>query len=189
MKVFASIVYWLLGWQALDLSGRLEQATPVKKFIMIVAPHTSNWDFFYALWARYLLGYGHNTRFLAKHTLFRPPFGWFFYWLGGTPVIRNRSNDLVAQCIAKFADAEELGIVIAPEGTRRYTAEWKSGFYHIATGAGVPIIPVAMDYAKKTTSILPVFYPTGNMEADIKALRCSLNHVSAYTPAHYHYLP
>lgn len=188
MTLLARLIYWLLGWQARDHSQRLAQHPPVKKFVMIVAPHTSNWDFFYALWARYLLGYGYNTKFLGKHSLFKPPFGWFFYWLGGTPVNRSKKANLVEQCAKKFADApDELGIILSPEGTRKYIAQWRTGFYHIAVQAGVPIIPVALDYAHKRVEVLPVFYPSGNIEQDLPQLKALFKNIKAYKPENYNY--
>lgn len=181
------LIYKLIGWKAIDRSERLTRYNPpVTKFLMIVAPHTSNWDFVVALIARYMLGYGSNTKFLAKHTLFKPPYGWFFYALGGTPVNRTQKNNLTEQVAAKFAQAQgEFGVVIAPEGTRKHTTDWKRGFYHIAVKAQVPILPVSIDYRNKEICVHPLLFPSGGMEADIARLKSYYRKEMARYPENY----
>ncbi|MCU0448807.1 MAG: 1-acyl-sn-glycerol-3-phosphate acyltransferase [Bernardetiaceae bacterium] len=171
------------GWVALDNSGRV--ALGIRKFVIIVVPHTSNWDFWHVNLARYWLGYGQNTKFLGKSSLFKPPFGWLFYAMGGTPVQRDRRSNLVEQVVAKFAQADELGIVLAPEGTRRYIADWKTGFYQIAVQAGVPILPVTLDYPQRRIEILPAFYPTGDQAVDWPRLKAPFKKSMAKFPANY----
>ncbi len=183
LKQICIFIYWLIGWKV-----RNQIVNRPEKFLMIVAPHTSSWDFIVALFARYIAGYGFNTKFLGKHTLFKPPFGFIFYGLGGVPVNRSRNNNLVEQVVEKYQEAKgEFGIVIAPEGTRKYIEDWKKGFYHIAVKAGVPIIPVGLDYKKKETIIFEVFYPTGDIEADLVKLKALFKNVTARYPENYNY--
>ncbi|MCS6967742.1 MAG: 1-acyl-sn-glycerol-3-phosphate acyltransferase [Cytophagales bacterium] len=173
LKKLCKLIFQIIGWKAVDYSQRLSGYNPpVRKFVMIVAPHTSNWDFVIALIARYILGYGSNTKFLAKNTLFRFPLKYLLDALGGIPVDRSQKNRLTEQIASQFSQAgNELGIVIAPEGTRKYTPNWKRGFYYIALKANVPILPVAMDYQNKLISVHPPFFPTGNVESDIAQLK------------------
>ncbi|MCS7019307.1 MAG: 1-acyl-sn-glycerol-3-phosphate acyltransferase [Cytophagales bacterium] len=187
LSALCKLIFKIVGWKAIDYSERLTAYhPPVTKFVMIVAPHTSNWDFMVALIARYILGYGNNTKFLGKHTLFKPPYGWLFYALGGTPVNRTQHNNLTEQVAAKFAQATgELGVVIAPEGTRKYTNQWKKGFYYIALKANVPILPVCIDYKNKVISVHPPFFPSGNAEADIAQLKKYYRKDMALYPEHY----
>ena len=152
----------LAGWK---ISGSM----PVeKKYIIIVAPHTSNWDFMIGLCARSILRF--QAKFLGKKELFRFPFGILFRWLGGVPVDRTRHANLVDAVAALFNQHEKFILAIAPEGTRKYVAQWKSGFYFIAVKAKVPIVMTAFDYAKKTIFIREPFYPTGNLTDDMKII-------------------
>jgi 1-acyl-sn-glycerol-3-phosphate acyltransferase len=139
------------------------------KFVLIVAPHTSNWDFFVGLGALFALGF--RVSFFGKHTIFKWPLGGFMRWLGGIPVERSVSRDRVADTIAAFAEREQLILVVAPEGTRKWVPEWKTGFYHVADGARVPIVPVAFDFGRKTVAILLPFRTTGDSDADIAAIK------------------
>jgi 1-acyl-sn-glycerol-3-phosphate acyltransferase len=139
------------------------------KFVLIVAPHTSNWDFFVGLGALFALGF--RVSFFGKHTIFKWPLGGFMRWLGGIPVERSVSRDRVADTIAAFAEREQLILVVAPEGTRKWVPEWKTGFYHVADGARVPIVPVAFDFGRKTVAILLPFRTTGDSDADIPAIK------------------
>jgi 1-acyl-sn-glycerol-3-phosphate acyltransferase len=187
LAALCKLIYKLIGWKAFDYSERLTRYNPpITKFLMIVAPHTSNWDFMVALIARYILGYGKNTKFLAKHTLFKPPYGWFFYAIGGTPVDRRKKNNLTEQVADKFAKTEgELGIIIAPEGTRKYVSDWKRGFYYIALKANVPIVPVSIDYKNKEICVHPPLFPSGDIEADIAKLKTYYRKDMALYPENY----
>jgi 1-acyl-sn-glycerol-3-phosphate acyltransferase len=159
-----------LARAALSLAGwRIEGELPsCPKVVAIVAPHTSNWDFVVGLAAKYAMGL--RVSFLGKHTLFRPPFGALFQWLGGIPVDRRSPHGVVAQCVDAFAAREALVLAVAPEGTRRSGVGWKSGFYQIAVGAGVQVFPVAFDYATRTVRLLPMFQPSGDINADLPKL-------------------
>jgi 1-acyl-sn-glycerol-3-phosphate acyltransferase len=160
---FGRAMMTLTGW-------KFDGAIPNEpKFVLIVAPHTSNWDFFVGLWAYFALGF--KASFLAKHTVFVGPVGAFMRWLGGIPVNRSVSRDRVAESVDAFNANEKLVLLIAPEGTRKFVPDWKTGFYHVADGAHVPIVPVAFDFENKVIRIFPPFRTTGNRDADIGALK------------------
>jgi 1-acyl-sn-glycerol-3-phosphate acyltransferase len=160
-----------LGRTALAISGwHFEGTMPdLPKFVAIVAPHTSNWDFFVGVGAIFSLGI--RISFLGKDSIFRGPAGLIMRWLGGIAVDRSVSRDRVAEMIDVFGSRERLVIGVTPEGTRKKVADWKTGFYHVAKGANVPILPVAFDYSRKTIVFFPPFKPTGEARADIESLK------------------
>lgn len=160
-----------LGRVMLRLLGlRVEGNLPdLPKFVIIAAPHSSNWDFIIGISLVFAIGL--DVRFIGKAEVFRGPLGWLMRWLGGLPVDRHRPEGFVEQIVAMFAEREQLVLAIAPEGTRKPVERWKSGFYRIATGAGVPIIPGFFDNEAKAVRFAAPFYPTGKAEADIAALR------------------
>jgi len=161
------------GRAFLKISGwKLANSPPnIPKFVAIAAPHTSNWDFpiFMAAVGQLRL----NISFLGKHTLFEGIFGWLFYWLGGIPVKRETgaASAVVDQVVDASNESERLILGIAPEGTRTQVKKWKTGFYRIALGAGVPIVPSYVDSASKTIGFGEVFSPTGDMQADLVILQ------------------
>lgn len=155
----------------------------IPRLVMIVAPHTSNWDFLVGLFAKLALGL--RGRFIGKHTLFRGPFGWFLRWLGGIPVDRRAPGGIVESSVEAMRAADKLYLVVAPEGTRKKAPAWKSGFYRIAQGAGVPILAVAFDYGRRAVAFAPLFQPTGDYEADLPALRARFDASMAYRPENY----
>lgn len=159
-----------LGNAALHALGwRLEGTLPdVPRLVAIVAPHTSNWDFAVGVAALFALGV--DVRFLGKHTLFRWPLGPVMRWLGGVPVERSASHDVVEETVAEFERRDRMVLALAPEGTRRKVERWRTGFYYIALGAHVPIVPIAFDWGAKTIRIGAPFAPTGHLDADITAL-------------------
>jgi 1-acyl-sn-glycerol-3-phosphate acyltransferase len=159
----ARFFLWLFGWK---VEGQLPD---LPKFVLIGAPHTSNWDFVMFLAIIFFLRA--NVRFMGKAELFRNPFGWFFYWCGGIPVDRSKSQGLVEQMVVACKKSNQFILTIAPEGTRHYVSEWKLGFYHIAKSAGIPVVMAIVDGAKKTLCLGQVFHPTENMDADIKAIK------------------
>jgi 1-acyl-sn-glycerol-3-phosphate acyltransferase len=118
-----------------------------KKYVIAVAPHTSWWDFPVGVLARSALHIEH-ARYLGKSQLFKPPFGWIFRKLGGTPVDRSSSHDMVEQVVKIFNAHDEFVLALAPEGTRQKVQKLRTGFYYIAKGAGVPIVPVGFDFEK-----------------------------------------
>lgn len=155
----------------------------VPRMVLIVAPHTSNWDFPLGVMAMYALRI--RGTYLGKHTLFRFPLGILMRFLGGVPVDRTASQDVVGQTVAIAQGMERAIIVIAPEGTRKLAPKWKTGFYRIAQQGGMPIFPVAFDYARKEIRFFPLFHPTGDMEADLSALRAHFTPQMARYPAQY----
>jgi 1-acyl-sn-glycerol-3-phosphate acyltransferase len=153
----------LRGWSVV---GR---PPDIPKMVIIGAPHTSNWDFPIAILAARSLGI--RIRFLAKHTLFRWPFGWFFRMLGGIPVDRSRSMGVIAQTVAAFEEADALILAIAPAGTREPRPYWRSGFYEIARSADVPVVLVAVDAEAKEVRVGPAIELTGDVSADMDEIR------------------
>lgn len=147
---------------------RVEGELPVhaEKSVLIAAPHTSNWDLPYTLMVAFALNL--NVRWMGKHTLFWGPFGPIMRWLGGIAVNRTQSNNLVALSAERIQQHQgAMQLIVPPEGTRSKTTYWKTGFYHIARTAQVPIIMAYMDYARKVSGLGPVFQPTGDVEADM----------------------
>jgi len=139
------------------------------KYVLIGSPHTSNWDFPIALLLMRVIGIeGH---WIAKHTVFRWPVGWLMRWLGGLPVDRTASHNFVDQIVELFEEREQLVITIAPEGTRKKTAHWKTGFYYIALGAGVPVVLGYLDYPNKRGGLGPTVQPSGDLAADLERMR------------------
>lgn len=139
------------------------------KAVVVFAPHSSNWDFPTALCAALVLRV--QSQWLGKDALFRPLYGWFFRWCGGIPVNRRIHAGLVEASVAAFQGSERQWIALAPEGTRTQVARWKSGFWHIATQAGVPVVLAYIDYARREIGVLDVFRPGTDPEADIAQLQ------------------
>jgi 1-acyl-sn-glycerol-3-phosphate acyltransferase len=155
----------------------------VPRCVAIVAPHTSNWDFVVGLAA--LLALGLRGRFLAKDTLFRPPLGTFLRWMGGLPVDRATPDGVVEQAVSSLRKGEPTILALAPEGTRKRVERWKTGFYRIAVGAGVPIWPVALDYRTRTVRLHAGFATSGDLEADLTRLQSIYEPAMARYPEHY----
>ncbi len=170
---FFSALLAIVGKTFLKLSGWQVINSPpdIPKYVTIAAPHTSNWDFpIFMSTVGYL---NIDISFLGKHSLFEGFFGWLFYWLGGIPVERETSvaSTVVEQAVKTFAENEQLILGIAPEGTRSSVTRWKTGFYRIAYGAGVPIVPAYLDSVSKTIGFGEAFLPTGEIEADLLVLQ------------------
>ncbi|HUE98928.1 MAG TPA: lysophospholipid acyltransferase family protein [Anaerolineales bacterium] len=159
----AKIIMRLLGWR---VDGKLPD---IPKFVLIGAPHTSNWDFLLFLGVIFTLRA--NVHFMGKAEIFRWPIGWFFRYCGGVPVDRKKSTGLVEQMVKVSNESNQFILTIAPEGTRHHVGDWKRGFYHIAKSAGIPIVMAVVDGRHKTVRIGQVFHPTENMEADMKAIK------------------
>jgi 1-acyl-sn-glycerol-3-phosphate acyltransferase len=154
---------WMLGWRVLG------QLPDLPKYVIVGAPHTSNWDFVIFLALAFTLK--GSMRYMGKAELFRSPFGGFFRWCGGVPVDRSKPQGLVEQTVQAIREAEQFKLVITPEGTRKKVNEWKRGFYHIAKQAGIPIVVGFVDSLTKTCGIGPTFTLTDDMEADIRAIQ------------------
>lgn len=164
-------IYHYLAKSMMRLAGwRVEGALPdLPKFVLVGAPHTSNWDF--VLFLGVIFSLRANVRFMGKAELFRFPIGWFFRYCGGVPVDRKKSTGLVEQMVKVSNESEKFILTIAPEGTRHHVQGWKRGFYHIAKSAGIPIVMAIVDGRHKTVRIGQVFHPTEDMEADIKSIQ------------------
>jgi 1-acyl-sn-glycerol-3-phosphate acyltransferase len=155
----------LAGWKIL---GKLPPGA--EKSVLIAAPHTSNWDLPYTLMVAFSLRL--TIYWMGKEQIFRFPFRGLMMWLGGIPVQREKSNNLVAASVEAIKAASgPLQLVVPPEGTRSKTRYWKTGFYHIAVGAQVPIVMAYMDYEKKISGLGPVFEPTGDLDADMAQIK------------------
>jgi len=153
----------LFGWT-------IEGARPEPpKYVLIAAPHTSNWDFVFLL--AYAEAFQVKIHWLGKRQMFRAPFGGILRRLGGIPVTRESSSNLVIRLAALFRDNDELVITVPAEGTRDYVDYWKSGFYHIARGANVPIVMSYLDYPNKLGGFGPALMPTGDIGRDMDRIR------------------
>lgn len=141
-----------------------------RKSVLIAAPHTSNWDLPYTLMVAFALRL--NVYWMGKQSIFKPPFRRVMLWLGGIPIQRESSNNVVEASIVAIQKADgPVQLIVPPEGTRSKARYWKTGFYYIALGANVPIVMAYMDYARKESGLGPVFEPTGNIEADMATIQ------------------
>lgn len=136
----------------------------LKKYIIVGAPHTSNIDFVLGALIKFITGLPIN--FIGKHSLFKPPYGFIFKALGGTPVNRSKSVNMVQATINVFNEKDEFILAISPEGTRKKMDKWKTGFYHIAKGANIPIVFNVFDFGKKQYKISEPYYLTGDIKKD-----------------------
>ena len=155
----------LAGWKVV---GKLP--ADAAKSVLIAAPHTSNWDLPYTLMVCFALRL--NVYWMGKASIFKPPFRSVMMWLGGIPVDRSQSNNLVLESSAAIKrSVGPLQLIVPPEGTRSGTRYWKTGFYYIAAGAGVPIMMAYLDYDKKVGGLGPLFQTTGDIQADMAAIK------------------
>ena len=138
------------------------------KLVVSVAPHTSNWDFLIGMGAMFALDLKLN--FLAKHTLFRAPFGPLFRWMGGIPVDRTSAHGVVGDAVHAFEASERLMLAIAPEGTRSRVSHFKSGFLHIARGAHVPLLLASFDWGNRCVRLGPPFETSGDVASDLQKI-------------------
>ena len=176
MKTIARfILFTLLGW-------KIENTFPTtpKKYVVIAAPHTSWVDFPIAILTRMSLGV--MVHFIGKGSLFKPPFGFFFRKLGGTPVDRSQSNNLVDAVVQIFNRKEEFRLGLSPEGTRKKVEKWKTGFYYIAKGANVPIVMATLDFGNKRVKISDPYYITDNKEKDFEVFYDFFKNIKGKNP-------
>jgi 1-acyl-sn-glycerol-3-phosphate acyltransferase len=164
MRWLCSLYLKLIGWK---IGSRLDPS--IKKCVLVAAPHTSNYDYPISLATLYSCDF--RVRFLAKKSLFKFPLGIIMRASGGIPVDRSKHNNMVDAMIHLFQQKEELILMIPAEGTRGYVKEWKSGFYHTAMGAKVPIVMGYLDYGKKVAGFGDVFYPTGDYQKDLNEIQ------------------
>ena len=168
------LLFPLVGWKT---EGQLPD---IPQWVCIVAWHTSNWDFFYGLLASWVFRV--HTSFLGKDSIFRGPVGWFLKKLGGIPVDRSRHHNVVAAAVEAFKTRPHLIFAIAPEGTRHRLEYWKSGFYHIARDANVPVVLAYLDYDRKVCGFGPTIALTGDIEADLARIRAFYSTVATKHP-------
>src|SRR5690554_5055549 len=174
MGKIAKWVLKRLGWTIYDRPEGIDKA------VVVLGPHTSNWDFIIGNMA--FMHYGVKGRYLIKSELFFPPLGWFLKAIGGIPINRKKNNNFTDQAIKYFQENDTMFMVFTPEGTRSYNPNWKKGFYYIALKAEVPIYIGYMDYPTKVGGVLGVFEPTGDVEKDIAELKNILSQFKGKYP-------
>jgi 1-acyl-sn-glycerol-3-phosphate acyltransferase len=172
-RMLGSTLLRLGGWKPVGQLPNLSQ------FVIVAAPHTSNWDGVLAvlvLWAG-----GLDIKWMVKKEAIDNSFGGILRWLGAVPIDRQDAGGIVRQIINRFANEEKFIIVVAPEGTRKRVEKWKTGFYRIATAANVPMVLSYADYAKRTVGFGPTIRATGDLEADLTTM---MGFVKTITPRH-----
>src|SRR5690606_11049325 len=173
-KLSKFIYYRILGWKLVGQFPELDQC------VVIVAPHTHWVDFFLGLLVRKVLD--KEINYIGKKSLFDSPFGWFFRWTGGAPVDRSRNSNTVDGVVELFRERKVFRFALAPEGTRKKVEHLRTGFYHIAQKAGVPIVMVAFDFGRKEVRIAEPFHPGGRMEEDFKRIHAFFKGVKGKRP-------
>ncbi len=163
MRTFSGLILRMLGWK---ITGNIPPS--VKKCVILAAPHTSNLDFLIGRLAYFELGV--PVKFLIKKEAFENPLGGLLVKMGGIPVDRGRRNNLVEDVAGLFEKSHQLNVIVAPEGTRKLSVNWKKGFYYIALKANVPIVCGFVDYKKKEGGFGPMFTPSGDYDADFKII-------------------
>lgn len=163
LRFLAILILRLIGWTSIG------SKVSVPKYVLIGAPHTSNWDF--PLMILVVLELRLQLFWMGKHTLFSFPFSGIMKWLGGIPINRTKSHNAVHDIVGQFKSNENFVVLVPPEGTRLKVKEWKTGFYHIANNAGVPILMGYVNAERKEAGFANFFYPTGDLESDMKEIR------------------
>lgn len=165
-SLLSRLVWWVLfrlyRWKGFHLENHVRK---LDKFILVGAPHTSNWDFI--LFAGAVQEMGVKPSFIGKHTLFKWPMTRFMYDMGGMPIQRSSPRGYVNAVVDQVNAAEKIALVIAPEGSRGSDGRWRSGFYHIASGAGVPIVPAWVNSQTGQAGFGEPIYPSGDFHADL----------------------
>lgn len=175
MQYISKLILKLIGFK---VTGKLPH--DIKKNILIVIPHTSNWDFPLGLLVR--SAYDLDVKYVAKHSIFKPGIGWLFKALGGIPVDRSKSANTVRAIANLYQDRDELSIVITPEGTRKKVNKLKKGFYYIAKTANIPIIPIKFDFKNKEINFGNPFYPSDNEQEDLTFFENYFNGIEGKIP-------
>jgi 1-acyl-sn-glycerol-3-phosphate acyltransferase len=163
MHGLARLIFFLAGWKA---EGTVHQPP---RFVLIAAPHTSNWDAFIMITAAYIFRV--KMTWFVKREAFFFPLGTVLRFFGAIPIDRSKRTNMVGQAIEQLSASDHLILAVPPEGTRKHSPHWKTGFYHIAHGAGVPIVLGYIDYGRKAAGLGPAFVPTGDIEADFEVFR------------------
>lgn len=174
---FSSFILKLAGWKVTCT----EPDYP--KCVICVAPHTSNWDFIIGKLAYSSIG--RDCQFLMKKSWFFFPLGLIFRAMGGIPVDRGKNTSMVDAIVEKFNESEKMAIAITPEGTRKKVDKWRTGFLQIALHANVPCVLAALDFAKKEAVIKCTFHPTGDVEADMRAIKDYYSHFTGKHPENF----
>ena len=176
-RLLSKLLFKLNGWKVIGTH------TYPNKCMVITAPHTSNWDFFIGRCYAYIIGI--HPQYLIKSELFLPVLGTLLKWNGGIPVYRKAKHNVVEQVVEMINKSTAINIGIAPEGTRKRVEKWKTGFYHIAVKANVPILLLKMDYEKKEIGIMCDFMPCGDFEKDMLFIQEQYKGVKGKIPEYY----
>ena len=163
LRVISIVILRIIGWET---KGK---EISHQRFVLIAAPHTSNWDF--PLMLLVILKLKLRIFWMGKDTLFPFPFAGLMRWLGGIPINRAASHNVVRETVRQYKDNKELVVLIPPEGTRSKVTKWKTGFYHIANLAKVPILLGYVDFKNREAGFVDFFYPTGDLESDMEEIR------------------
>ena len=178
LRVLSKIILKIIRWQVI---GYLPEDQ--KKYVLIVAPHTSNWDFILFVLAVSVLRLKPSV--LIKSTLFVGPLGWFLRYCGAIPVNRSQASSLVTYIASIYEERDEFVLIITPEGTRSPNPNWKRGFHHVATTAEVPILVVYVDSAIRTIGIEGLMEPTDDADADLRELKTFFDAKRGLKPQNY----
>ena len=176
-RLLSKLLFKLNGWKVVGIE------TYPAKCLIISAPHTSNWDFFIGRCYAYIIGV--QPKYLIKGELFLPVLSALLRWNGGIPVYRKVNKNVVDQLCTMFSEDSELNLGITPEGTRAWVKKWKTGFYHIAIEANVPILLLKMDYDRKEVGIICEFMPSGDFEKDMLFIEDKYKDVKGKIPEYY----
>ena len=163
LRVISIVILRIIGWET---KGK---EISHQRFVLIAAPHTSNWDF--PLMLLVILKLKLEIFWMGKDTLFPFPFAGLMRWLGGIPINRAASHNVVRETVRQYRDNKELVVLIPPEGTRSKVTKWKTGFYHIANLAKVPVLLGYVDFKNREAGFVDFFYPTGDLEKDMEEIR------------------
>lgn len=178
MSNFSKFIFnKIMGWKITNVIPDL------KKCVIVIAPHTSNWDFIVAKLAYSSIG--RTANFLIKEDWFFFPFNLLFKSIGGIPVKRDKNTALTEVLTKEFKERESMQLGITPEGTRKPVEEWKKGFYFIAVKSEVPIVLIGLDYKKKEATFLNVFYPTGDYKKDIVEIKAFYKNITPKKPENF----
>lgn len=176
-STLARVILSIAGWKTAN-----PFPTNVKKYVTIVGPHTSAWDFIIGVLFRSAEKI--DAKFLGKEELFNGTFGFVFRWLGGYPVDRFKNSNLVDSVVSIFNSKDEFGIALSPEGTRKKVTRLRTGFYYIALNANVPVIMAGLDYKRKEAIFSEPMYFTGNIDDDFEKIYAFYRPITGKIPAH-----
>lgn len=171
----AKLIFKVIGWEIVG-----NKPKDINKCVFVAAPHTSNWDF--PLMLAFAFYYKIPIYWFGKKELFKFPFGRFMRWMGGYAVDRSKNTNMVDQLATAIKNSDFAYVLIPPEGTRDKVKEWKSGFYHIAVQAEVPILLSFLDFGRKAGGIMEVFTPNGNIEEELQVIKSKYSHIRGKHP-------